>query len=228
MKLQVIIVDDEPRAHNIIENYISRISELSLAGKFTDALSAREFIRNNTVDLVLLDITMPELNGFDLLKLLNDPPLVIFTTAHPEFAFESYDFDAVDYLKKPVPFERFEKAINKAIQLIRIKRPDGLLPKDIELKINGETQRIEFSSILYFQSLGNYIKVITNAKQLITQVTTSDIENLLPKEIFIRIHKSFIVNRMKIGSISENEIVVNDHTLPIGKTFKKYVHSILS
>jgi DNA-binding LytR/AlgR family response regulator len=228
MKLTTIIVDDEPRAHNIIENYVARVPGLSLVGKFTNALSAREFIQSNHIDLLFLDITMPEVNGFDLLKLLDKPPLVIFTTAHPEFAFESYDFDAVDYLKKPIPFERFEKAINKAIQLLRIKSPDNLLPKEIELKIDGETQTVEFSSIFYFQSLGNYIKVITNGKQLIAQVTTSEIEKLVPKEIFIRIHKSFIVNRTKIESLSEDEMVLNGHQLPIGKTFKKYVHNILS
>lgn len=228
MKTKVIIVDDEPRAHKVLEMYVDRIPDMELAGNFTDALSARNFLQQNAIDIIFLDITMPQISGFDLLRLLTNPPLIIFTTAHPEFAFESYDYDAVDYLKKPIPFERFSKAVNKAISLLPIKRPQALIKDRIELRVEGEVKVIPFSTIQYFQSLGNYIKVITDEKPLIVQITTAEIESALPKEVFIRIHKSFIVNRARIKIASEDEIILGDQKLPIGKTFKKYVKETLS
>jgi DNA-binding LytR/AlgR family response regulator len=227
MKINVIIVDDERRAHTILENYIGRMPELQLCGAFTNAVAAREFILQSSVDVMFLDITMPEVSGFDLLKLLKEPPLVIFTTAHPGFAFESYEYDAVDYLKKPIPFDRFVRAVNKAVALIPPKKPETL-QQQIELKIDGEMCAVPFSIIHYFQSFGNYIKVITDQKQLIVQLTTAELESSLPRERFIRIHKSFIVNRAKIRYVADDEIVLGDCRLPIGKTFKKYVREILA
>jgi DNA-binding LytR/AlgR family response regulator len=225
VKIKVIIVDDEPRAIKILEGFVSRIAELELVCCFTDAIATYNFIKNNKVDLVLLDITMPEVDGFAFLRMLHEPPLAIFTTAHPEFAVQSYEYQAIDYLVKPIPFERFRKAIDKAVSLLSLKAPERHLPDTIDLKINGQMVSISFAKIKYFQSLGNYIKVITLEKTLFTQVTTKEIEDALPVELFIRIHKSFIVNKSKITKMYEDEILLDDIKLPIGKTFKKYVRN---
>lgn len=222
--MKTIIVDDEPRAHRILENYISRIPDLLLIGKFTNAIEAIDFMKSSEVNLILLDITMPLVDGFSFLRMQSKVPLVIFTTAHSEYALESYEYNAVDYLKKPIPFERFEKAIHKALKALHTTQ-EKIVPETIDLKIDGELRTISFNDILYFQSLGNYIKVHTLGKILLTQITTHQIEEGLPKELFLRIHKSYIVNRSKIDKITEEEIFIDKNKLPIGKTFKKYVKS---
>jgi len=226
MKRDVIIVDDEPRAHSVLENYLLRIPDARLTGKFTSALGAVDFLKTNHVDIVLLDITMPQVDGFAFLRMQAKPPLVIFTTAHSEFALESYDYNAVDYLKKPIPFERFQKAINKALAILKAN-PDRNTPKEIKLKIDGEFKTIAFESILYLQSLGNYLKIYTPGKMWLTQITTHYIEENLPKETFLRIHKSYIVNRTKIDRLTDKEVFISNIRLPIGKTFKKYVRESL-
>jgi DNA-binding LytR/AlgR family response regulator len=227
MKRKILIVDDEPRAHTILENYLQRLSDTQLAGKFTSALEAVDFLKSNHVDIVLLDITMPQVDGFAFLRMQEEPPLVIFTTAHSEFALESYDYSAVDYLKKPIPFDRFEKAITKALAILKTN-PERSIPKEIELKIDGELRTIAFNNILYMQSLGNYLKIHTPEKMWLTQITTHYIEESLPKEVFIRIHKSYIVNRKKIERLTDDEVIIQNTKLPIGKTFKKYVRESLS
>ncbi len=217
-----MIIDDEPRSHIILEDYIERIPELQLTGSFLNAISAHEHLKTNNVDLIFLDITMPEVDGFSFLRMLDHQPHIIIITAHSEFALESYEYNAVDYLKKPVSFERFTKAVNKVIQQVD-HLPGRLTTGQIELKIDREIKTIPFNTIRYFQSLGNYIKVITEHQTYLSQATTQDIERLLPRELFIRIHKSYIVNRSKIEKVNEDTVTIGTIHLPIGKTFKKYV-----
>lgn len=223
MKIKTIIVDDEPRAHKVLETYIQKNTELELVGEFLNAVSAYEFLKNNKVDLILLDITMPSIDGFALVRMLSPSPLIVFTTAHPEFALESYDYNAVDYLKKPISPERFSKAISKVSNLLTNRNPPKSFPEFLDLKIDGVIRRFQLSEICYFQSLGNYIKVITDDKRYLTQITTKEIEESLPKELFIRIHKSYIVNKARIEKVTEEEVILGALKLPIGKTFKKYV-----
>ena len=224
MKINCIIIDDEPRAHKVLENYVSRMPDISLVGTFFEGPAALDFLQKNKVDFVFLDITMPEMNGFSLLDNLSDRPQVIFTTAHSKFALESYDYDAVDYLKKPISFERFSKAIQKLMILLA---RNGLEAKPItdhiDLRVDGEIVTVPFINIQYFQSLGNYVKVITSQKTLLTQITTKEIEDSIPKELFVRIHKSYIVNKTLIGKVTDETVLIGAITLPIGKTFKRYV-----
>ena len=227
MKRKVIIVDDEPRAHSVLENYLNRIPEIQLEAKFTSALEAIDFLKANHVDIVLLDITMPQVDGFAFLRMQEKPPLVIFTTAHSEYALESYDHNAVDYLKKPIPFERFKKAIDKALLMLKAN-PEKNTATEIQLKIDGELKTLAFDQMLYLQSMGNYLKIHTPGKIWLTQTTTHSIEENLPKEIFIRIHKSFIVNRSRIDHVNDEHIILQGTSLPIGKTFKKYVKELLA
>lgn len=226
--IRVAIIDDEPRAHSILETYISRTGYMKLEGSFLNAIAAHEFLRTHETDVIFLDITMPEVNGFQLLQMLDKPPLVIFTTAHPEFALESYDYDAVDYLKKPIPYERFAKACAKAAQLVSASKQFPSFPDRIELRIDGSDQVILFQDILYFQSLGNYVKVITLTRTYFTQITTMEIERCLPRAHFVRIHKSYIANRAKISSLSDDEVTIGTSKLPIGKTYKKYVREVMN
>lgn len=224
MKLEVAIVDDEPRAHKVLESYLAKIPGIRVVGNFTDALTAYRFLLENTVDIVFLDITMPEVDGFAFLQMLPKPVHVIFTTAHSEFALESYDYNAIDYLKKPIPYERFVKAVTKAINVLESKPLEFNVPEHIDLKVDGENRTVPFNTIRYFESYGNYIKVVTNARTLLTQITTHELERSLPPSLFMRIHKSFIVNRSKIVESHGDEILLEEGTrLPIGKTFKKYV-----
>jgi DNA-binding LytR/AlgR family response regulator len=223
MKIRVLIVDDEPRAHTVLQNYMERIPELELIGDCYNAVEAYQFIKKQTVDLIFLDITMPEIDGFGFLRMLERPVAVVFTTAHSQFAVESYEYNAIDYLKKPIPFERFLKAVNKSIQVIGNKTLAQPQKKDIELRVNGEAQQIQLDQIMYVQSLGNYVKVFLDRKNILVQITTKELEDMLPKSLFIRIHKSFIVNRSRITRVSDEEVWLQETALPVGKTFKKYV-----
>ena len=223
MRTRVLIVDDEPRAHTVLQNYIARMPELELAGDCYNALEAYQFLKHEEAGLLFLDITMPEIDGFGFLRMLETPPPVIFTTAHSQFGVESYEYNAIDYLKKPIPFERFLKAVNKAMHQIENKIAISPQKRSIELKIDGEFQPVQLDKVLYFQSLGNYVKVFTERKNHLTPITTKELEDLLPKNAFIRIHKSFIVNRSRISNLSDEEVMLGEIRLPIGKTFKKYV-----
>jgi two-component system LytT family response regulator len=223
MKVKVLIVDDEPRAHSVLQNYIARLPELELSGDCYNAIEAYQFLKQQEVGLLFLDITMPEIDGFGFLRMLQTPPPVIFTTAHSQFGVESYEYNAIDYLKKPIPFERFLKAVNKAIHQIENKVSVAPQKKSIELKINGELQTVQLDKVFYFQSLGNYVKVFMERKNYLTHITTKELEDLLPKNSFLRIHKSFIVNRSRISNVTDEEVILGETKLPIGKTFKKYV-----
>ena len=226
-KLRVLIVDDEPRAHKILENYIDRTPELELVGNCYNAIEAYNFLKETPVSLVFLDITMPEVDGFKFLKMLDKLPLVIFTTAHSEFALESYDYNAVDYLKKPIPFERFTRAINKLTEWVEKGISIQPLKDVLELKVDGSKRSVPFKQILFVQSLGNYVKIVVDGKVLVTQITTSELEGSLPRSQFLRIHKSYIVNKSRIDKIRDDELVIGETVLPIGKTFKKYARELL-
>lgn len=223
IKIKTLIVDDEPRAHKVLENYISRTPQLELTGSCLNAPEALEFLETHPVDLLFLDITMPEMDGFGLLNNIEFRPFVIFTTAHSEFALESYDYNAVDYLKKPIPFDRFSKAIGKLQQLIEKGVSFKPGKESIELKIDGKPAKILFNEILYLQSMGNYVKIYTENRMYVTQITTAEIEENLPHHQFLRIHKSFIVNKQKIESATDEVVRISSNMLPVGKTFKKYV-----
>lgn len=227
-KIKVVIVDDEPRAHKILENYIQRNPELELAGNFYNAITAYNFLKDNQVDLVFLDITMLGAEELGFLKMMDKLPFIIFTTAHSEFTVEGYDYNAIDYPKKPIPFERSTKAIEKLIHWV--KKGMTIVPANcsIDLKIDGSIRSIPLSQISHIQSLGNYVKIFLNNKVLVTQITTTELENNLPKSYFIRIHKSFIVNKSKIKQVQDDELLIGDNKLPVGKTFKKYVKELIA
>lgn len=219
--LRCIIVDDEKGAHVILEHYISRLQQVTLEGRFYDAVQAYHFLRQNKIDLVLLDINLPEIDGFGLLEMLDQKPAVIFTTAYSDFALKSYDYNAVDYLHKPIRFERFVKAIEKAGRWHH-SVPQEEPVDSVSFKIKGHTRSIAVRDIRYAESLGNYLALHTLQQKHIMLMKMHEIEQLLPKSMFVRVHKSYLINATCIDQPGDDQVLIGDKTIPIGKTYKKY------
>ncbi|WP_416866259.1 MAG: LytR/AlgR family response regulator transcription factor [Imperialibacter sp.] len=219
MKLRCLIVDDEPLSQEVIEGYVNDASQLELVAKCSNALEAAELIRSQSVDLIFLDINMPKLSGISLVKSLAKPPAIVFITAYPEFAVEGFEVEAVDYLLKPCSFERFLKAVSKVEHYLqasgRMQEADYFV-----VKADKKLHKIALEDILYFKSIGDYVKVYTRDKVLITNETLRNIEEGLPQNKFIRLHKSFIVSLQAIQYLEGNQVKVGEEMLPVGLTYK--------
>ena len=226
-ELKCIIVDDEVIAQDILEEYISRIDELKLVARCNNAIDAFNLLKKEHIDLMFLDIQMPKLTGTDFLSSLEAPPKVIFTTAYSEYAVKGFELDAVDYLLKPISFERFLKAVNK----VRNKQNETNNSTDddgfIYLKSEGMMVKVVLSEIEYIESVRNCIHVHTPGKEIISYIPISSIEERLPKSEFIRIHRSFIISEKKIEAYSQNLVQVGGKKLPIGRNYKDSVMGII-
>lgn len=225
-KIKCIIVDDEEGAHLVISHFLKDMKTLSLEASFYNAVDALDYLCNNKVDLVFLDINMPGLSGLDMLETLIIRPYVILTTAHREYALDGYKYEVVDYLLKPFEFKKFLSAINKVLnrkgiqQAVRIPAADET--DHLILKVDGRMTRIPFSTILYIQSFGNYVKIFIEDGMLISQMTTAEIEERLSTNLFLRIHKSYIVSLKQIDKVSGAHVFLKNNTaLPVGNTFKR-------
>jgi DNA-binding LytR/AlgR family response regulator len=224
-----IIVDDEPLAIEILESYVKRVENLNHAGSFRNAVSAFGFLQQHKVDLMFLDIQMPKLSGIDFLKTLKHPPKVIFTTAFRDYALEGYDLEIADYLLKPIPFERFLKAVAKVMhQPIGESSSPALRQENtndnyVFFKVDKKMVKTKMSDILYIESIKDYVKVKTFEKEIVTQQKISYLEESLPKERFLRIHRSFIINRDKIDAYSASEVEIGKIHIPIGRNYKNDV-----
>jgi len=226
VQLKCLVIDDEPLAQNIIENYLSNFSFIRLIAKCDNALIALELIKKQKIDLIFLDISMPFISGIDFIKTLKDSPAIILTTAHKEFAVESYELNVVDYLLKPISFERFLKAINKLnIETSEIKKPVTSDSKDdafIYVKSEKKNVKILLKNIMFIESLKDYIKIHTEDKTIITQVPISMIEQRLPDN-FLRVHRSFIVAKDKITAYTQHDLEIGKLQIPIGRNYKTVV-----
>jgi DNA-binding LytR/AlgR family response regulator len=229
MKVKCMVVDDEPLAQDILEQYISDCASLELIATCSDALEAGEFIVKNNVDLVFLDINMPRLSGIRFARTLPQQVLVIFTTAYPEFAAEGFETNAVDFLVKPFSFDRFMISVKKAVEWTEFRRnrenlmetvPGGN-PEFILLRSDKKIYKVNFDDIRYFESSGDYIKVHTGDRMLVIHETFKNLVMQLPPRLFIRVHKSFIVSFPKIRQIEGNQIDVAGQKLPIGLVFRE-------
>ena len=220
--LRCLIIDDEPLAQEVIENYISRVRELSLIKKCDDALQAFEVLRGEKIDLIFLDIQMPVIDGLGFLKSMKNTPAVVITTAFPQHALESYDFDVVDYLLKPISFERFLKAVHKVLDLKNIPAADtGKESTEyIFLKVDSKLVRVNFSEILYIEGMKDYLKVFLKDKFYVVHHTMKKFELMIPHSKFVRVHKSYIVSLSAIKSIVGNYIELSDKQIPIGANYK--------
>ena len=215
-----IIVDDEPAAHYVLVNYIKQNPQLELAQQCYNGIEALNYLRDNTVDLMFLDIDMPEISGLELLQTLQNPPKTILTTAYSEFALESYDYGVIDYLLKPIYFPRFLKAMERFLSGI-VAESNDISPLFIPVKIDSTIVDLAVADILFAQSYGNYVKIFTKAKTLLASMTTNELEIKLPSRNFVRVHKSFIIALDKIENVERDQILVNGERIPVGITYRR-------
>jgi len=236
-KIVCLLVDDEPPALEVLENYIASVSTLELADTCSNAVEALNVLREKTIDLLFLDIQMPHLLGTNLVRTLKNPPKVIFTTAYRKFAIEGFELNAVDYLLKPISFERFLKAVNKVMET-SLKVADNneaiydyqnsFQNSFINLRADRKNLKISLDDILYVESLKDYIKVVTATKNIVTKQSISSLEELLPGNNFIRIHRSFIVAINKIESFTNDTIEIARQELPISRMYRHEVEKVLN
>ena len=238
--INTIIVDDEPLAQDVLETYIEKIPELNLVAKCSNALEANEALKSNQVDLMFLDIQMPQLTGIDFLKTLIKPPLVIFTTAYPNYAIEGFELNALDYLLKPISLERFMKAVNKAVEQIELLNKDKETKSQAEdasndyifVKADKKLVKINYSDILYIEGLKDYVIIRMDKGRVITLQTMKSLEDKLPSNMFKRIHRSYIVSIYKINAIVGNMVEIMEKNqakhLPIGKNYREELLEIIN
>jgi DNA-binding LytR/AlgR family response regulator len=234
-KIICMAVDDEPPALEVLKKFITSVHSLELAGTCTDAIEAINFLQSRPVDLIFLDIKMPELLGTDLIRALKNPPKVIFTTAFRKYAIEGFELDAVDYLLKPISFDRFLKAVNKIMQLslVETKIENAGQNKKAETSgyINFRSDRrmikVLFNDILYIESIKDYIKVVTKGNTIITKQSISSVQEMLPTAMFVRIHRSYIVALDKIESYNNEIVWIAKQELPISRMYRHEVEAVL-
>ncbi|MBX2965091.1 MAG: response regulator transcription factor [Cyclobacteriaceae bacterium] len=227
MKLNCLIVDDEPVARNGLEEYVNEVDFLHLAGKCENAIKASALLNEGNIDLLLLDIHMPKLSGIEFLKTLKNPPMVIFSTAYSEYALEGYSLDIIDYLVKPIPFERFFKAAQKAFDFYELKQKAELSsmpsPEYFFIKCNHKFEKVNYSDVLYVEAMQNYCTIHIPDRKMITYITLTALEEQFPKERFLKVHKSFIISLEKVSALDGNEIVIGNARIPISRSLKDEV-----
>lgn len=232
--IRCLIIDDEPLAIKLIRTHLSRLDCFEVAGECRNALKAIEFLRHEKIDLMFLDINMPEITGLEFLKTIPDPPYVIITTAYREYAIEGYDLDVVDFLLKPISFERFLKAINRFCN--RTKGATQAMPdnnsvpeqkKHVFIQDGKNTIKLPYDEVDYFEGYGEYVKVITSARTYIVRESLTEFENRLSHDSFLRIHKSYIVNLRKIKGFSTIHVLLKNNELPIGRIYREKAMSAL-
>jgi two-component system LytT family response regulator len=227
-KLKCIIVEDEPLAAKVLSDYISQVPFLELSGTFKDAILATEYLSENSVDLIFLDIHLPKLKGMAFLKTLIDPPAVIITTAYHQYAVEGFELNVTDYLLKPFEFERFLVAVNKvkAAQTEKQRTNESETKDHLFLNVQKKKVKISFSEIVYIESQREYIKIVTTKREYISKMSTHEIESLLPSNLFKRIHRSFIVSVSKIESYTAEAVELNGVSIPIGRGYRDVIENL--
>ena len=229
--IKCIIVEDETLAQQVIESHLKRVERFELVGVCSNALEASTVLNKQEVDLIFLDIQLPGMSGLNFLRSLPNPPLVVLTTAYAEYALESYEFNVIDYLLKPISFERFSKTINKIVDgrlfTQAAKEKDSGFADHIFIKSNSKFFKVNFSEIIYVEGMKDYLKVYTAEYKLITHQTMNDMEKILSPKQFIRVHKSYIVAVPYIKSIYGNSIELEKGTIPIGSSYKDKVINLI-
>jgi DNA-binding LytR/AlgR family response regulator len=226
-QINCLIVDDEPIARRIIETYCGHLPYLAVIASCGTALEAKHVLQQQKIDILFLDINMPVLDGISFLKTLKVQPQVIFTTAYKEYALDAFDLAACDYLLKPFSLERFIIAIDKAAEKLHTPSLPATEPGDtksdeyIFIKTDGKIFKIQFSDLLYAEASGNYTKIVTTQQVLLPTMTFSNFEELLPRALFVRVHRSFIINKSKINHVEGNRVFINVTEIPIGVNYKE-------
>lgn len=228
-KIKCIIIEDEPLAVKVLSDYVSQVPFLQLEGSFKDAILATEWLRDNEIQLIFLDIHLPKLKGMAFLKTLTKQPAVIITTAYHQYAVEGFDLNVTDYLLKPLEFERFLIAVNK----VRMTNDNGQhafesgeVKDHFFLTVQKKRVKILFSEILYIESQREYVKIVTVKKEYISRMSTHEIENLLPTRLFKRIHRSFIISIPKLESFTAESVEINGISIPIGRGYRDVIENL--
>ncbi|HZE86214.1 MAG TPA: LytTR family DNA-binding domain-containing protein [Puia sp.] len=229
--IKCIIVEDEVLAQDVIQSHLRKIDRLELVGVYRNAPEAMEALTNQEVDVMFLDIRLPGMSGLNFLRSLTDPPLVVLTTAYAEYALESYEFSVIDYLLKPISFERFSRAVSKITDgrlFSQVsKERDRSMEDHIFIKSNSKFFKVNFSEIVYVQGMKDYLKIHTPEYTLVTHQTMNELEKILPARQFIRIHKSYIVAIARIRTIYGNSVELGNTTIPIGINYKDNVMAMI-
>ena len=224
MELKVIIIDDEPLAINVLKNYVEQVKELQLVSTFSNAVDGSTYLQSHEVDIVFLDIHMPILDGLEFLKTLHEAPMVVITTAHEEFALESFELEVIDYLVKPIPFPRFLKAVNRIIKLKQNNSPSERIGTQehpsIFVKVDKKKlQKIYLDEIVVIESLKDYIRIKTTTGKYIVHKTLSSFTDELPADQFIRIHRSFTISIDKVQVVEGNSLEIDNTRYTIGRSY---------
>lgn len=227
MKLNCLIIDDEPLARKGLQEYVQEIDFLNRVASCENALKAAPFLNEQKVDLIYLDIHMPKVSGIDFLKSLKNPPLTIFTTAYTDYALEGYTLDVIDYLVKPITFERFLKASQKALEFFQLKvkaeNHGASQPDYFFVRCDSKFEKVFFRDVSYIEALQNYAVIHVPGKKLITYITLTSLENQLPKDEFLKVHKSFLISVPHIKAIEGNEIIMENARIPISRSLRDEV-----
>jgi DNA-binding LytR/AlgR family response regulator len=235
MKTKCLIIDDEPLARDLIRSYLDKLESFEVVCECGDAMKALQVLREQKIDLMFMDIQMPQITGIEFLRILKNPPKVIITTAYREYALDSFEFDVVDYLLKPITFERFLKAVNKYFQVSQEEIPVAAPVSEviqseeafIYVRENKRVIKVNLNEILYIEGLSEYVQIYTDRKKIITKTSMTSLEEKLPNDGFLRIHKSFIVSVSRIEAFTANTIEVPGKELPIGRSYKNAVLNTL-
>ena len=232
--IRCLVADDEPPAREILQRYIDNMPDLELVKECSNAMQVLSFLQSQEVDLIFLDINMPQLKGNELLKILKNPPKIILTTAYAEYALEGYELDVVDYLLKPIQFERFVKAVHKAVHVnghslnqSSVIEREAKQESFVYFRADRKMVKVMLSDIFYIESMKDYVKVVTTEGVLITKQSMTSVEAMLPENHFIRTHRSFIVSLPKIKSFTHELIEIEKTEIPIGKLFRNSVLKVL-
>ena len=235
-KIKCLVIDDEPPAREILKQHIVGVESLELTGVCCNAIEATNFLKEHQVDLLFLDIQMPQLLGTNFIRTLKSPPKIIFTTAYRKYAIEGFELDAVDYILKPISLERFLKAVNKVLQtnlsptqpINEMKENHAELNRFLYFRVDRKMVKVLLNDILFIEGLKDYVKIFTAGKTIITKHVLSTLERMLPSDEFLRIHRSFIVAINKIDSYNADSVEIAKHELPIGRLFKHDVNRALN
>lgn len=218
--MKAIAIDDEPIALEIIRSHAAKVPFLDLKAEFTDAFQALEYLQKEQVDLLFLDIKMPDISGIDFYNSLRQKPLLVFTTAYTEHAVTSFEMDAIDYLLKPFSFSRFLKACNKALELYNFRNHSGV-SDHLYVKTGYEHIKVPYADILYLEASGNYVTFVLKDKSILSRSTFAEATNLLPQDQFVRIHRSYIVSVSKIDKVERHQVTINSNTIPVSEAYSQ-------
>jgi DNA-binding LytR/AlgR family response regulator len=234
MILKCVLIDDEPLAREILAGYIARHEGMELAGSFSNALEGHEYLKHHPVDVLFLDIEMPEISGIDFLRAIPQAPITVFTTAFRDYAFEGFELGVIDFLLKPISYNRFCKAVDKVREFLSLEREDtGLetsedVPNFIFVKSGVQKIKLFFSDVTHIQGLKDYAIIHASTGKIVIKGSIKTMQELFPETLFIRVHKSFIVAKDKIRRVERNRIIIADHQIPIGRNYKAVMDKLIT